>query len=296
MRRTFCIIIAAGIAAFSSQSVLAATKVFLLGGQSNMGGNGVAAELPSPFSAPQTAVKFWNSNSTDWVALRGGFGNSSASFGPEVTFGYTLHNLFPNDDIYLVKYGITSTSLAVQWKPDGTGAAYNTFKTTANAAIQNLVKNGKSPVIAGMIWMQGEEDSYTEATASAYHANLKSFITTVRSDFDTAKMRFVIGRILTTTGPAEYNALVQESQMTVPNEVGCASWFSTDDLQIGNVGHYGTQGQIDLGIRFANEFTVVPEPSSSMLLGVTVSSYCLWKRWHRKRLLGCRRMHWCAQN
>ena len=278
MKHAICTIVITMCLALATRPATAATKVFLLGGQSNMGGNGVVAELLSPYSLPQPAVKFWNNNSTDWVALQGGFGNSPANFGPEVTFGYTLHTLFPNDDIYLVKYGITSTSLAVNWNPDGTGASYNTFKTTAKTAIQNLVADGKSPVIAGMIWMQGEEDTYTEATATAYHANLTDFITTVRSDFATPDMKFVVGRILSSTGPAAYNALVQNAQMTVPGEVGHASWINTDDLQIGNVGHYGTQGQIDLGVRFANQFAHAPEPSSLVLVGTGVlalAGYCV---------------------
>jgi hypothetical protein len=283
MKHAICTIAITISLALASRPATAATKVFLLAGQSNMGGNGVVAELPPLYSSPQPAVKFWNNNSTDWVALQGGFGNSPASFGPEVTFGYTLHNLFPNDDIYLVKYGITSTSLAINWNPDGTGTAYETFKTTAKAAIQNLVDDSKSPIIAGMIWMQGEEDTYGEATATAYHANLKNFITAVRGDFATPEMEFVIGRILSSTGPAAYNALVQNAQMTVCDdpEVGHASWINTDDLQIGNIGHYGTQGQIDLGVRFANQFVQTPEPSSYVLVGTAVlalAGYCVRRR------------------
>lgn len=281
MKHTICTIVIMTSLVLTTRPATAATKVFLLAGQSNMGGNGVVADLPAPYSSPQPAVKFWNNYSTDWVALQGGFGNASTGFGPEVTFGYTLHNLFPNDDIYLVKYGITSTSLAVNWNPDGTGASYNTFKTTAKTAIQNLVADGKSPIIAGMIWMQGEEDTYTEATATAYHANLKNLITTVRSDFATPDMEFVVGRILSSTGPEAYNALVQNAQMTVPGEVGHASWINTDDLQIGNVGHYGTQGQIDLGVRFAKQFAHTPEPSSCILVGtgiLALAGYCVRRR------------------
>lgn len=279
MKHTIGFFVLTVIIVLAAQTATAATKVFLLGGQSNMGGNGVAADLPSPYNSPQTDVKFWSSNA--WVALQGGFGNTSANFGPEVTFGYTLHKLFPKDDIYLVKYGLTSTSLAVNWNPDGTGSSYNTFKTSADAAIQNLVKAGKTPVIAGMIWMQGEEDAYTETTAAAYHANLENFIGTVRNDFSTPKMPFVVGRILSSTGPAAYNALVQNAQMTVPGEVGHASWINTDDLQIGNVGHYGTQGQIDLGVRFANAVVQTPEPSSLVLVGMAVALLATY--WVRKR-------------
>lgn len=278
MKNWICTIAIVLFLAAASRPAFAATKVFLLAGQSNMGGNGVVAGLPAPYNVQQTAVNFWSANA--WGPLKGGFGNTPAHFGPEVTFGYTLRNLFPTDNIYLVKYGLTSTSLAVQWNPNGTGACYNTFKTTAKAAIDNLRNAGLAPTIAGMIWMQGEEDTYTDATAAAYEANLKNLISSVRRDFETPDMEFVIGRILSTTGPGANNTLVQHAQMTVPGEVGHASWFTTDDLQ-NSGGHYGTQGQIDLGIRFANQFVQTPEPSCAVLSGIGLVALTVYG-WYKR--------------
>lgn len=94
---------AASVIAFLLTDTLAtaATKVYLLAGQSNMMGEGsFTNELPAPYNAPQPDVKFWNNN--QWIALRGGFGISPSQFGPEVGFGYEIHNLCPKDDIYLV--------------------------------------------------------------------------------------------------------------------------------------------------------------------------------------------------
>ena len=79
-------------------------------------------------------------------------------------------------------------------------------------------------------------------------------------------MKFVIGRIDNwpwSTVPADQE-LVRTAQVTVAEQDGNAAWFDTDDLQRVYTGHYGTQGQVDLGIRFANEFAV-PEPSSLLL-------------------------------
>ena len=103
-------------------------------------------------------------------------------------FGHRLHELFPNDDVYLVKYGLSSTNLAVGWNPNGTGAVYNVFKARVAAAIADLTGAGKSPEIAGMIWMQGESDAMDHTHAVAYKENLKGFVTKVRSDFHTANM------------------------------------------------------------------------------------------------------------
>ncbi len=96
----------------------AATKVFLLAGQSNMGGCGVSAELVGPlamYSGSQPAVNFWNSGGNQWAPLSSTFGGNTY-FGPEVSFGYQMHAAFPNDDIYLVKWSYGGTSLFSDWQ------------------------------------------------------------------------------------------------------------------------------------------------------------------------------------
>lgn len=256
---------------------LAETKVFLLGGQSNMDGYGSnAAELPAPYNVPQPDVKFWHNNG--WEDLQGGFGSSPAFFGPEVTFGYQIHAMFPDDDIYLVKYAVGGTALADpanEWTPNGSGTTYNTFKATANAALQNLRNAGLSPTIAGMIWMQGEADT-APAYAPAYATNLPHFITTVRSDLSTPEMTFVVGRIMAYSsypfGTPSDNALVRAAQATVPAQLAHVSWINTDDLEVNPLsvgwwpGHYDAQGQIGLGLRFADAFAEVPEPGTLVFL------------------------------
>jgi len=189
----------------AGMSAQAETLVFLLGGQSNMAGLGAYAgqppeagygpdlPCPAPYSAPQPAVKFWNygpnpqpdpvyginipGTGTGWVDLQTGFGHMPGEFGPEVSFGYALHNLYPNDQIYLVKEGVTSQNLAVRWNPDGTGGIYNTFKGRVDAALQNLTAAGLTPKIAGMIWMQGQGDcviSYVSNKTSSRYSSLQA--------------------------------------------------------------------------------------------------------------------------
>jgi hypothetical protein len=239
---------------------VAGTKVFLLAGQSNMEGCGGGYNddpLPAPYKAPQPTVKYWSEGG--WIDLRGGFGDTASTFGPEVTFGYILHRrVFPTEDIYLVKYAVGGTNLAVRWKPDGSGDCYNAFKSRVTAAMKNLAAAGKSPKIVGMIWMQGETDACFSGFASAYAANLATFVAKVRSDFAAPKMRFVLGRITKRcdTTPPGGGELVRNAQVAAAEKVDNVSWVNTDDLETnpGRVGHYGTQGQIELGERFASQF------------------------------------------
>ena len=253
----------------------AETKVFLLGGQSNMAGRGgYDSAVPAPYNVAQPDVRFWNYGpdpqphptwginypgvGTDWVDLENGYGHLINEFGPELSFGYALKNIFPDDDIYLIKEGITSQDLAVHWNSDGTGDIYNIFKSRVDAAMLNLTNAGLSPTIAGMIWMQGESDAMNPAYAPQYETNLTNLIQNVRTDFNTPDMPFVMGRILGLWGTPADNALVRGAQESVAAADPNVSWINTDDLQTAYEGHYGTQGQIDLGIRFANAFDPSP--------------------------------------
>jgi hypothetical protein len=223
-----------------------------------------------------------------WVDLQGGFGHTPSLFGPELSFGHALKNAFSHDDIYLIKEGLSSTNLAVDWNPNGTGPIYTTFKARVDAAMANLTAANLNPTIAGMIWMQGENDAINSAYAGAYATNLADFIAAVRSDFDTPDMPFVLGRILPyyDTAPAGGNTVVRTAQVTVAGQTPHVSWIDTDDLQLAYVGHYGTQGQIDLGTRFADALIAIqtPEPSVLVMMAMGLPIWVGYSRWQKRRL------------
>jgi hypothetical protein len=265
-------------------------KVFLMAGQSNMVGAGYTYQLKAPYNATQPDVKIWNYTGS-WISLSPSYEGTIDSdrdgrFGPEVTFGYTINNLFPNDDIYLVKYAVNGTTLSYDWDPNRTDGLYNTLKTRVTAALGNLTSTGHTYTIAGMLWMQGETDAKDYSAANAYQANLEEFITKVRTDFSASDMKFVIGRI---SPPwATYTGKVRAAQEAVAAKMTNVSWFNTDDLPIMSATqpnyHYSSAGQVELGIRFANQFAV-PEPSMFVLIGtglvvLAVASYA----WRKRRL------------
>ena len=277
-------------------------KLFLLGGQSNMQGMGGFPgatygstyyppddPCPSPYNAVQTTVKFWDYGTPSggenrpetvgngWVDLQPGFGWYPSEFGPEVSLGYALSQKYPNDQIYLVKYAKGASTLVADWRPDGTGECYNWFQKRVDAALKSL--SGSNPVIAGMIWMQGEGDAKTTAAANAYGQNLTNLIAKVRSDFATPDMPFVIGRISDYYLSRVGGATVRTAQMNVANLDENVSWFSTDELEYAYVGHFGTQGQIDLGNLFAAEFpSPTPEPAALVLTTTGMLVLAGWRR------------------
>lgn len=252
----------------------AVNRVFLLGGQSNMVGQGVNAELVSPYNAAQTDVNYWNGA---WVSLAPGFGNHSDEFGPEVAFGRAIKDTLPDDTIYLVKYAVNGTALYNDWSPTN-GPQYTGFMNAVNSALANLEMNGISYEISGMLWMQGESDAL-EGEAASYETNLVNFISVMRSEFGIPEMPFIIARVRDHYGgggtPPSQADIVRAAQVTVAESTLYVSWFDTDAYQMVNSGHYGTQGQLDMGNDFAVEnLAYIP---SVLKIGVIGSNLIL--RW-----------------
>lgn len=241
-------------------------KVFLLGGQSNMAGVGLNNDLPAPYNAPQAAVNFWNGA---WVPTAPGFGNQSTQFGPEIMFARMLSNALQGADVRLVKYGVSGSNLAVQWNP-ATGPLYAAFRAKVNAALADLSARGLNYRVEGMIWMQGESDALNAAYADSYAANLSNLIATVRSEFGSPDMPFVMGRILPyfDSTPPGGNAIVRAAQVAVGTAHTNVTWFNTDTCQMAsyNSGHYDAVGQLDLGGLFAHHMLQTMQHSDSRQL------------------------------
>jgi hypothetical protein len=226
--------------------------VFLLAGQSNMVGQGESAELTGQLSRPQRDINYW---SDGWVPLAPGHGNSSQEFGPELSFGRRIKDAFPNDSIYLIKYGHNGTALYNDWRPTD-GPQYVKFMATAEAALADLAASGVEYELSGMLWMQGESDA-KEGEALAYEQNLRNFIAHIRDVFGEPGLPFVIGRVLTYYGGDNGGAeIVRAAQAKVAESTPGVSWFDTDSFSVvdpvENPGHYGTQGQLEMGRAFAD--------------------------------------------
>ncbi len=203
-------------------------KVFLLAGQSNMGGQAGmnVTDARADFKTKYDKEGGWNWNDeqddvqiwsyvyknrdtkrigTEWKTLALGFG---LPIGPELSFGRAMSIEYSDHDIYLIKYAKGGSSLAEQWNPPdpesgvAEGEWLGLFKVHFANALTALEENGVTDYeIAGMIWMQGEADAGVFVRAEAYEENLPEFIAHIRGlEFGQngkiyPNMPFIIGRI-----------------------------------------------------------------------------------------------------
>jgi arylsulfatase A-like enzyme len=209
--------------------------VYLLGGQSNMQGLGLVAQLtPAQKTAP-AKVFFWTNDSA-FVPLvpgttltAGTSTNTSASeFGPEIAFATEIAKL--GRPAYLVKSYRSGTALDAGWSDQswagglgpnrynfhaGTsatdanrGLSYIAMVNTFTAALNAITSQGNTPVVKALLWMQGEQDSKHVVSAAAYAANLKHLRDRLVQDLGLNALPLVIGQAL------PYGSLAGETPQT----------------------------------------------------------------------------------
>jgi len=240
--------------------------LFLLGGQSNMYGNGFMADLPhtkefESYLNPPVNVSIWDLKSKEWTSLKIG-----KRFGPEIGFAHALSKALPGKHIGVVKFAAGGTSMD-RWKPEG---------KLYNRLLNNLIlarKRAPNATLAAMLWHQGESDTDKKEVADAYQAKFIQFINSIRKDTNEANLLFVYGQI--NPGNSflgrkrwKYVDIVREAQANL--KLSNAVMIKTDDCEKNaysdgavntpkekqikskedNV-HYSGKGQIKLGIRFA---------------------------------------------
>lgn len=277
-------------------------RLFFLGGQSNMEGHGKNSELPDSLNATNENVWIFHGYPTGdensngglgtWDNLKPGNGAGFTSdglsnklshkFGPELTFGKKLQELYPGEKIALIKYargGSSIDSLAARefgsWEFDFQGAnginQFDHFLATVKGAlsVRDIDGNGIDDVLvpSGIIWMQGESDAVlTEEIAQRYYSNLKRLMDLIRSTFRDDDIPVVIGKIsdsgMDNNGKTwKYGELVQHAQEEYSRkDKNAAIVRDTKNYQYSDPWHYNSEGYIDLGMKFAEAIYSLNKP------------------------------------
>lgn len=277
---------AASGAAGAAGSANAANEVdvYLIAGQSNATGQGYTKNLPAGFVV-NTQVQLFHSADIvsgaaplTWIPLRHASeppDSAGERFGPELGFGNAIRTLDEERQIAIIKHAKSATNLVQQWLPgagpDDTtsfGPEFKTFVQTVDLGLQGLRDKGLTPIVRGMLWQQGEADADLGGAAAAqYGQNLAKLIGRVREQWAAPGMLFVYGYVYPASNEGAGRDQVRQGQANVDQDSGDALAVegafvvATDGLSLraDDAGtpypndriHFGTQGQLDLGLRMA---------------------------------------------
>jgi iduronate 2-sulfatase len=252
--------------ALSAPGLSAATHygVYLLAGQSNMDGRGLAADLSEEQRQPVDHVIIFYRNppfsSEGWKPLMPGYSIPpgykgplpSAKFGPELGFARALIKSHPKSAFALIKGSKGSTSLAEDWNPgtrglpESQGPCYRNFIVTIALATRALTRDGSTFTVRGLLWHQGENDE--GSSTEAYQQRLTSFVTRLREDLGQPQLPVVIGEIFD-NGKRDSLRLAQRA---VAASIPKVAFVPTSDLKTWDEGtHFDAASQLVLGERFA---------------------------------------------
>lgn len=162
----------------------------------------------------------------------------------------------------------------------GIGEMYRRFETTVKNALNLLIKDGYTPVIKGMWWMQGEAEMYTVEMSSAYEELYETLINDVRdfmsetTGYDCSEMPFVCGLPKWNTNPSSnpdyaakppYQEVVRNAMVNVSKKVINASYIDCMPLTQHDGWHFDAAGQKYLGENFVKEIRKLTKGNNAKL-------------------------------
>ena len=249
-------------------------RVFIFAGQSNMVGSDSKVQdiqrFP-PFAgldAPQTDVRFFyclgreNKRESDgWIDLQ----PVNNIVGPELSFAREVKQS-TTGPIAIIKIAAGGTHLGGDWNPDEPSGfkLYPLALTRIRNALADLKSQNIAYRLEGFMWHQGENDMFNADYMSNYGKNLKRFIACWRRDLEAPNLRFYLGELCTKTiwgmdlRPRMYAISLGQKEVAKHDPLTDYVPTSHVGVEIGRgVGlhyHYGTLGQLEHGVNYANAY------------------------------------------
>jgi hypothetical protein len=249
-------------------------RVFIFAGQSNMVGSDSKVKdikrFP-PFAGlenAQTDVKYSYSigrekkmTSNGWVDLQ----PVNNVVGPELSFA---HKVSRNIDapIAIIKCAAGGTHLGGDWNPDEP-IGFKMYPLALELIRSSLAELDKQQIpyrIEGVMWHQGENDMFNKEYMANYGANLENLLAKWRRDLNAPDLKFYIGELCTKSiwgmDLRTWMYAISLGQKAVTSADRLAEYIPTAHVgvEIGRgVGlhyHYGTLGQLEHGVNYADAY------------------------------------------
>ncbi|MFD2158052.1 sialate O-acetylesterase [Rubritalea tangerina] len=262
----------------------AEVDVYLLGGQSNMQGIGKIAQLPNAQDIDLSRTHFFTGKGFETIQL--GKTKTSArpaDFGPEIGFGQVMNQ--KGKEIYIIKYFASGMPLHPGWNRNkwvglpaapkrtnfypGTnaqdpnkGRLYLAMQKRFASGVQSLKAAGHTPKIRGFLWMQGEQDSKNQTSATTYAKHLKLLKNRLSEDMNVDPLPLVFGQVLPYTPALDrftHRTEIRQQMAAADSKSGksesipTTTMVSTDPFPLlKDKVHYNAEGQLLLGQAFAD--------------------------------------------
>ncbi len=261
-------------------------KVFILSGQSNMGGWGNSLELTDSLRyGTENKLMFENGK---WQKLKPhrktntkqkeDFGMTAFNFGPEISFANELTKAYPNETIGIIKSSTGGTGI-LAWSPNWTKEQADRTNDGRKGDLYKVlidkVKAAQKEAdieIVGFLWQQGGKDMTQVSLGKEYFENLKSLIEGLRKDLNLPNLPVFIGcsvskETLNNLNNIDKAQLDQIKKLRPGVEYVIRARFKAEE-NIPNVTvvvtpnlekhpknvHYNTKGQLGLGEYYARTF------------------------------------------
>jgi len=158
-----------------------AFRVFVLMGQSNMQGTGLAKELKAPYNEKHDRIRIWANGRWEYFV-------PSQRFGPGVSLAHQLADFWPNDTIGIIKVAVGGTGICgfeKNWSFERAELTFDGKKGPLYKDLMNAVaeaKNISQPEFCGFFWKQGAADGTKKVLAEEYYDTFKQLVSDLRTD------------------------------------------------------------------------------------------------------------------
>lgn len=218
--------------------------IFVLAGQSNMSG---AASVPE-YQEISSNIKVWNNG--QWITAIEPV-QSSGYLGPSLAFALALSHLNSADyQIGLIPCAVAGTHIT-DWQQGQT--AYQDCVTKTNLALAS-----QQTTLSGVLFAQGEADTYTQELADGWAALALDFARDFRADSGKLEVPFIYAQLGKDPQDTQhpYWSYLQALQPTLLSPTRAyIRMVKTNDLST-IAQHFDTAGYRALGARFAAMYYV----------------------------------------